>query len=238
MKQTQALIGFLGSVLAATALLSLPSVAAAAGGPPQDRGMGVRANTVVSGELDAAEQAILVEFLIDEQKALATYEAIMADLGEVAPFSMIANAERRHIAALERIFDRYGIDLPTIPSFDVPTFGSLGEAAAAAAQAEIDNAELYDRLLSGIDNADVVRVATSLRDASLNQHLPAFQAAADGTYVAGEGIAAQRQLGTTSARGAGAAPQGRAVEGRGLGTPLRLTDPDCPAYSSGTVRGR
>ena len=124
------------------------------------------------------------------------------------------------------------------PTFDIPTFGSLGEAAAAAAHAEIDNAELYDRLLMGIDNADVVRVATSLRDASLNQHLPAFQAAADGTYVAGEGVAAQRQLGTTSARGAGAAPQGRAVEGRGLGTPLRLTDPDCPAYSSGTVRGR
>jgi hypothetical protein len=229
-----------GLALAVAAALSVPTMVAAAGGPPQDRGMGMGQNIAVIGELDAEEQAILAEFLIDEHKALATYEAIMADFGEVAPFSMVARAERQHIAALERVFTRYSVDLPLIPAFDIPSFGSIEEAAAAAAQAEIDNASLYDRLVGGIDNADVVRVATNLRDASLNQHLPAFQSAADGTYAAGEGLGAQNMAGASGTRMMGGRGRGigGAAQGLGQGTQLRTADRPCPAYQSGTFRGR
>lgn len=179
-----------GLLMAMVAALVVPTVALAAGGPPDGRGAGrggfmQQSAFVVTGELDADEQAALTEFLIDEHHALATYEAVMAQFGEVQPFASIARAERQHIAALESVFTRYGVALPSIPSFDVPTFESAEDACAAAAQAEIDNAALYDRLMSTIDNPDVLRVAENLRNASLNHHLPAFEACAEGTYTPG-----------------------------------------------------
>jgi len=238
MTHTKRWTGLVGLALALTVAVSATTMVAAAGGPPQDRGMALGQNLAVTGELDAEEQAILAEFLIDEHKALATYEAIMADFGEVAPFSTIARAEQQHIAALERIYTRYGIDLPAIPTFDIPSFTSLEDAAAAAAQAEVDNAALYDRLLAGIDNADVVRVATNLRNGSLDNHLPAFQAVVDGTYVEGECTPQQLQNGGTNAgtmggRGVSGTAQGRAVVGRGMGTPLRQADGACTGNQLG-----
>ncbi len=227
-------IGLAGLVLALTIAVLDTTAVAAAGGPPQNRGLGMGQNVAVTGELDAEEQAILAEFLIDEHKALAIYETIMADFGEVAPFTAIARAERNHIAALERIYTRYSIDLPAIPTFDIPSFTSIEGAAAAAVQAEVDNAALYDRLLSGIDNADVVRVATNLRNASLNNHLPALQTVVDGTFV--EGGCTPRQLqnggtnaGTMRARGRGArgAAQSGAAGNRGTRTQLRQADATC-----------
>lgn len=143
-------------MLAVLAAVMAPTVVTAADGPPENRGAGgaLRAYDV-SNPLDADEQAILIEFLVDEHKALATYESIMAEFSEIAPFTFIARAEEQHITALERVFDRYSVALPTIPTFEIPTFASAEAAAAAGARTEIDNAGLYDDLLSGIDNADV-----------------------------------------------------------------------------------
>jgi len=198
-------------------------------------------------KLDAEEQSILTEFLIDEHKALATYESIMSDFGAIQPFASIARAEEQHIAALERVFSRYDVTLPQIPTFDIPSFGSPEEAAAAAVQAEIDNAALYDRLLGGIDNPDVVQVAGNLRDASLNNHLPAFEAAATGSYIAGEGGATMAQKGrsgdvTVAGRTAGF---GSAAAGGALGQGLRgraaqagTLNSDQPAYRQGGFRSR
>jgi hypothetical protein len=49
------------------------------------------------------------------------------------------------------------------------------EACAAGVQAEIDNAALYDELFSMVDNTDIIRVFTSLQQASETKHLPAFE---------------------------------------------------------------
>ncbi len=228
------MIALAGWVLALAVALTLPTMVAAAGGPPDNRGRGwgLRA-PVAEGELDAEEQAILVEFLIDEHKALATYEAVMAEFGEIAPFAQIARAEQQHIAALERVFARYDVTLPEIPDFDVPSFATPEAAAEAAAQAEIDNAALYDELLGEIDNADVVRVATNLRDASLNNHLPAFEAFAEGTYEVGEARQAMRG----GARGMGRGFS-RGITGEAPGARMRLMDGTCPGYREGGFRGR
>ena len=57
-------------------------------------------------------------------------------------------------------------------------FDSVGEACAAAAQAERDNVSLYDAFLQMDLPTDVRNVFTNNRAASLENHLPAFEACA------------------------------------------------------------
>lgn len=216
-------VRIVGLLIAGAAMLSIAAPAAAAGGPPTDAAHMTGARAVVTGTLDADEQAILDAFLLDEHKALATYKSVMTDFGEMAPFTAIARAEEQHITALERIYARYDAPLPEVTELEIPSFESPEAAAAASVQAEIDNAALYDRLLSGIDNPDIVRVASNLRDASLNNHLPAFQAFADGSYTEGVALGSQRMVGGsgtgTSQDTSGVGPgQGRGTGRRGATT--------------------
>ncbi len=41
---------------------------------------------------------------------------------------------------------------------------------------EIDDIALYDNLLPGMQHGDIIQVFTNLRSASINNHLPAFEA--------------------------------------------------------------
>ncbi|MBN1954371.1 MAG: DUF2202 domain-containing protein [Anaerolineae bacterium] len=119
--------------------------------------------------------------LDDEYKALATYLGVMDQFGQVAPFVSIARAEEQHIAALERLFDRYGLEVPENEWLgNTPAFDVVVDACVAGAQAEIDNAALYNQLFSMVDNPDIVRVFTRLSEASEYSHLPAFSSCADG----------------------------------------------------------
>ncbi len=133
----------------------------------------------VTGELDEASQAALVEALEEEYRALATYEAIMDQFGAAQPFASIARSEERHAEALVALFDLYGLDVPAAPEFEAAEFDSLQDACAAGVQAEIADAALYDRLFEVVTAPDVVRVFTNLQNASLNNHLPAFEACAE-----------------------------------------------------------
>lgn len=112
----------------------------------------------------------------DEQNAYAIYEAIMTQFGRVAPFVNIQRAEAQHSAAWETLFTRYGIAVPTAPTVEATTFATLAEACQAGVDAEIANAALYDKMLEAFaPYPDLLQVATALRNASLNSHLPAFQ---------------------------------------------------------------
>jgi hypothetical protein len=75
------------------------------------------------------------------------------------------------------MFERYGLDLPVPPTVtETPQFATLADACAAAQTAEIEYAALYDQWLAAVqDYPDLVQVFTALRDASLYQHLPAFE---------------------------------------------------------------
>lgn len=129
-----------------------------------------------AGELDEEEVQALLMALDDEYKAWAIYDQVIADFGAVRPFTSIQKAEENHIAALETLFDRYELDVPANDwPGNVPTFETLRDACAAGVQAEIDNAALYDLLSSMVDNPDIERVFTALQQASLTNHLPAFE---------------------------------------------------------------
>ncbi len=128
------------------------------------------------GDLSDSEAEALLMALDDEYKAWAVYDQVIADFGAVRPFTSIQRAEETHIAALETLLDRYGLEMPAneYPG-NVPTFDTLSEACAGGVQAEIDNAGLYDQLFQMVDNPDIVQVFTSLQQASETKHLPAFE---------------------------------------------------------------
>ena len=153
------------------------------------QGYGYGWNTSNSTTLTASPEvkAALLEALTGpegEYAAYAMYNAVIDKYGDVEPYVTIREAEARHITALQRQLDKYGIDYPTenpyIGKVEAPD--SLEAAAKAWADGEIANVEMYDRLLAQVpadEYPDVVRVFENLRAASLNAHLPIFQAAAE-----------------------------------------------------------
>lgn len=120
---------------------------------------------------------ILVEAINDEYKARATYRHVIKKFGEVRPFINIVEAEGRHIEALLPLFKKYGIDIPE-DNWDsrIQTPGSLMDACREGVNAEIENAEMYNRLLDlSKKYPDVQHVLKQLQRASSENHLPAFQ---------------------------------------------------------------
>jgi hypothetical protein len=132
--------------------------------------------------LTAKEREALDSAIQDEYKARATYLKVLDTFGEVRPFSNIVHAESRHVEALKRVYAAYGLDVPEDTWYDrVPTYDTLADACAAAIDAELENAALYEEIVAGITNPDVLRVFSALHSASLEHHLPAFQRCLDRT---------------------------------------------------------
>jgi hypothetical protein len=158
--------------------------------------------------LNEAEIEALREALDDEYRAWATYDQVIADFGELPPFSHIRAAEARHIDALRMLFVRYGVAVPENPwPGRVARYGSVQEACAAGVAAEIDNAALYDRLLTATQRPDIRVVFRNLQEASQRRHLRAFERCAQG--------AAGRGAGGTGMGGAGLGQRWRRGGGRG-----------------------
>jgi len=131
----------------------------------------------VPGDVPADVIAALTAGLTDEHHAYDTYQVVIDQFGVVRPFTNIQQAEASHIAALEFLFERYGLELPAVaPLAEVPQFDTLTDACATGAAAEIANFSLYDSWIATVqDYPDMVQVFTALRDASEFQHLPAFE---------------------------------------------------------------
>ena len=118
----------------------------------------------------------LNEALDDEYLAWATYDQVIADFGEVRPFTNIREAEARHIEALCTLFARYGLSVPENPwPGKVARYASLQAACEAGVAAEIANGEMYERLLGATQRPDIVTVLRNLQEASQQRHLAAFQ---------------------------------------------------------------
>lgn len=115
-----------------------------------------------------------------EYAAYAMYTAVIEKYGEVEPYVSIRDAELRHINALIRQLERYGITAPENPflgQVDAPA--DLTAAATAWAIGEVDNVELYDQLIAQATDANLSKVFNNLRTASLDVHLPLFELAAE-----------------------------------------------------------
>ena len=126
--------------------------------------------------LNDAEIRALEEALDDEYRAWATYDQVIKDFGEVRPFSNIREAEARHIEALLRLFTAYALPIPENPwPGRVERYASIQQACEAGVAAEIENGQLYDRLLAATERADLLAVFRNLQQASQQRHLEAFR---------------------------------------------------------------
>lgn len=168
--QSTATIVFL--VLAAATLIGCSDSSSSPTEPPSP----MQSLPIATTSLSATTANALDVAIDDEYKARATYDAVIAKFGPVWPFFNIRQAETRHIEALVQLYDRYGLQ-----ALADPYAGKLGapdsvqEACQIGVAAEIANAAIYDDLLAGVTEPDVITVFERLRAASLDQHLPAFE---------------------------------------------------------------
>jgi len=149
-----------------------------------------------------------------EYAAYASYAAVLDAYGTIEPYATIAVAELRHIDALERLFDTYGIRHPEVNPYlgTIEAPADLAAAAAAWAEGEIANVALYDELLPVVmDYPNITRVFTNLQAASRDAHLPAFQRAAENGGTLTPGAAAQETALPCQGRAEGTALRGRGV---------------------------
>jgi len=138
---------------------------------------------------------VLIEAINDEYKAQATYRHVINKFGEIRPFINIVEAESRHIEALLPLFDKYGITVPEdnwASNIEEPQ--TVLEACQIGVEAEIENAEMYDRLLKlTVDYPDVQHVLLQLQRASAENHLPAFQRCVERGDSTGQGGRGQQR---------------------------------------------
>jgi rubrerythrin len=126
-----------------------------------------------------------------EYAAYASYAAVLEEYGDIEPYATIADAELRHIEALQRLLDKYGVEYPSENPYlvTIQAPANLATAAQAWADGEIANVELYDELLAEVEGySDITRVFLNLQFASQEAHLPAFELAAEngGTITPGQ----------------------------------------------------
>ena len=138
---------------------------------------------IPQGVVEGTDAYLLWEALMGadgEYAALASYQAVLDEYGDVEPYATIMAAEARHADALIRQLDRLGVVIPENPYLgDIPAPADLQTAAAAWAEGEVLNVELYDQLIADAESDQVIKVFNNLRSASLDSHLPAFELAAE-----------------------------------------------------------
>lgn len=180
-KKTITLIAIAILVLVVTAFAYSPSqaaVEAGRGGPPNKRNQPANAaGMIVPTTLSEQETADLAAAIQEEYTAMNTYQAIMEELGDVGPFARIARSEQQHVNALIRVAERFGVEVPENAGeiADIE-WNTLEEACQLGVTFEQIDADLYDELLPNTTNPVLIRVYTNLQRASLNNHLPAFEA--------------------------------------------------------------
>ncbi len=104
------------------------------------------------------------------------YDQVIQDFGRIRPFVNIQRSEATHINALLGLFRTYGVPIPDNPwPGAVPSFESVQAACTAGVEAEIANVALYDDILASTTRPDILTVYNALQQASLNNHLPAFE---------------------------------------------------------------
>ncbi len=171
--------------------------------------------------LDGGE-AVNGEYYAGEYDARALYTAIIEkigieEIGDVQPFVNILAAEEQHIAALVQQCTKYGVPIPEDPyskgerSIDLPDNLDIVAAAELGIEAEISNVAMYDALLPDVRNyPSLVKVFSRLQAASEDNHLPAFEAAAEGSLTATQTACipsgVQKQLKSGACLGTGTCP--------------------------------
>ena len=180
-KKSITLIAIAILILAVTAFVYSPTQAAAdngRGAPPNRWSQSANAEGVVmTTTLSEQEAAGLAAAIQEEYTAMNTYQAIMNELGEIQPFFRVARSEQQHVNALIRVAERFGVEVPeNAGEVAEIEWSTLEEACQLGVTFEQMDAALYDELLPNTTNPVLIKVYTNLQRASLNNHLPAFEA--------------------------------------------------------------
>ncbi len=123
----------------------------------------------------------LLAAIQDEYKAFTLYSKVITAFGDTNPFANIRQSEQTHIDLLKPLLTKYAIAIPENTWGDkISAPASRTEACALGVQAEIDNAAMYDKLLTVVKEQDIRDAFTFLRDASENNHLSAFEQCSNG----------------------------------------------------------
>jgi hypothetical protein len=147
------------------------------GGPGSGWAPGSGSVIQAAQPLEQAEIEALNRAIYEEYGALNTYQAAITQLGAGYPFTQIARSEQQHVNALGRLFTKYGLAVPANPGLaNPPDFEAVADACQVGVDAEIADAALYDELMKVTEKTDLLRVFANLQAASLNAHLPAFEA--------------------------------------------------------------
>lgn len=147
------------------------------------------ASAQATTKLDTRMRNALYQALADERGGVAQYGAIIKKFGEVRPFVNLVRAEERHAAALIAVMKRYEVPVPAASTETPKVPATLKEACEEGVELEKLNIQMYDGFLAWVQEADIRAMFTNLRDASLNNHLPALQncAANGGRSGGGQG---------------------------------------------------
>ena len=132
--------------------------------------------------IDDAGRDALFAALADEHHAEAFYDAVIAKFGDVRPFVNIIEAERMHAAEIGAVMASYGLtagpnDQLGSKAISDAVPATIAEACKIGVEAELVNRTLYDgELIPAVStHPDIVALFERLRDASNNNHLPAFE---------------------------------------------------------------
>ncbi|MCA9293840.1 MAG: hypothetical protein KDA20_08505 [Phycisphaerales bacterium] len=133
------------------------------------------ANPAVT-DVDVKTANALRAALLDEQRAQAFYNNVLAVHGQHRPFVNIVRAEARHERLVATLMEQYGVEAPETAIRELPPVpATFAGCCTLAADLERDNIVMYDRLLQDVQQADIRAALERLRAASLNNHLPAFE---------------------------------------------------------------
>jgi len=140
-------------------------------------GTGLPGTGTMLTPLSEAEINALNESILEEYGAMNLYNSVIDQFGDVSPFSLIARSEQQHANVLIRLAEKYGLTPPSNPGLSTPqVFATPADACQAGVDAEIADAGLYDKLAPNVTHPDILQVFNNLKNASLNSHLPAFDA--------------------------------------------------------------
>jgi hypothetical protein len=128
------------------------------------------------GPLNEVETNALLLAINEEYTAQALYQHVIDLFGSVLPFNYILESEEQHISVLLNMAKKYAVVVPPFTAGEMPVLTTLAEACQAGVAVEQADIALYDTLIPITEHTDLLRVYQNLQSASLNQHLPAFEA--------------------------------------------------------------
>jgi hypothetical protein len=147
------------------------------GGPGPTATSGTTPATGASTTVPAGTVASALTTALDtEHQAKATYDNVVAALGDRGPFANVSAGEAKHIATLEYLAQKYSVPLPTGPFTGQPSPATLTAACRLGVTVEQAVIATYDRLLPQVASVpSLVQAFGNLRSTSQTDHLPAFQ---------------------------------------------------------------